>query len=452
VTVIPVVPGAAPPPPPDSANPQHHAHSGYRTALAIVVGILVMLFIGSIVGTTIKSDVAIINLVGLVVVGFFAGGTYLLVIAFSLKDKAKRHRRVGIASIVLGIALLLWMLVVAALIANLNILGAIISIPTTGFAIWVLRHLNRNQHEPWRLVLAAFGWGGVVAVNIAIVLEGPFDRIFVAGLIPGPGQGLSGAWSAAVFEELPKGLAVVLLYLVMRKSFDDVVDGILYGAMVGLGFNFVEGLGYMAAHGIIGQFYVRQLLGLFTGHTTYTALIGAGLGVARQQNAAWKRLVAILSGFTAAVAAHFLWDAAAMTSFLPHTSNAALEVFVFLPLRVLLIDGPFTAMVLALLILGLRREGRILRTELNNEAGLGLGTVLPEEVEILANPRKRASWRRSEFSHFGWKGYRWLGRLQRAQLALAWERWHRANQDIDEPLEEEERLRQHILAIRAGGR
>ena len=437
---------------PQAANPRHHAHSGYRTALALVIGVVAVLFVGSIVGTALQSNIAIINLVGLVVIGFFAGGTYLLVIAFSHHDKTRRHRRVAVASIVLGVALLLWLLIVAAVIAGLNLVGAILSIPTTGFAIWALRHLNRNQKEPWRLVLAAFGWGGVVAINLAIVLETPFDKLLVRGLIPGPGQGLLASFSAAFFEELPKGLAVLLLYLVMRKQFDDVVDGILYGAMVGLGFNFVEGLGYMAAHGLVGQFYVRQILGLFTGHTTYTALIGAGIGVARMQTVAWRRAVAILSGFTVAVAAHFLWDASAMTSFLPHASDPLVEAFVFLPMRVMFIDGPFTLMVLVLLFLGLRHEGKVLTAQLQQEAALALGTVLPEEVPILASPRKRARWRRAEFMRYGWRGYRWLGRLQRAQLDLAWERWHRARQDIDDPLEAEEKLRQRILAIRAGGR
>jgi RsiW-degrading membrane proteinase PrsW (M82 family) len=435
-----------------AANPRHQHHPGYRTGLAVVIAILAVLFVGSIVGTLVNSPIAMINLVGLLVVGFFAAGTYILVLAFSLRDAQRRHRRIRIASIVLGVALLLWLFIVASVIAGLNLVGAIVSIPTTGFAIWLLRHVNRNQKEPWRLLLAAFGWGGVVAVNMAILLEGPFDRFFTRVLIPGPGQGLSASFSAALFEEVPKGLAVVLLYLVMRNQFDDVVDGIVYGALVGLGFNFVEGLGYMAAHGLVGQFYVRQLLGLFTGHTTYTALIGAGLGVARQQSVAWKRVLAILSGFTTAVAAHFLWDALVMTSFLPHSSSAALEVFVFLPLKVAFIDGPFTVLVLMLLYLGLRREGQIIQEQLTAEAALGLGTVLPEEVPILSSPRLRARLRRKQLLTYGWRGYRWLGRLQRAQLDLAWERWHRARQDIDDPLQAEDQLRQRILIVRAGGR
>src|SRR5260370_17311723 len=78
----------------------------------------------------------------------------------------------------------------------------------------------------------------------------------------------------------------------MRDEFDDVVDGIVYGAAVGLGFNFLESVAYMTniysifnpegigweAAGI--QWYARQVLGLFFGHATDTAVIGAGVGSA----------------------------------------------------------------------------------------------------------------------------------------------------------------------------
>src|SRR5207302_1089315 len=53
------------------------------------------------------------------------------------------------------------------------------------------------------------------------------------------------AFMAGILEELAKGLAVLLLFLIMRNEFDDVVDGIVYGAAVGLGFNFLESISYM---------------------------------------------------------------------------------------------------------------------------------------------------------------------------------------------------------------
>jgi len=51
----------------------------------------------------------------------------------------------------------------------------------------------------------------------------------------------------------------------------------------------------------------------------------------------------------------------------------------------------------------------------------------------------------------GLSGYFWMRRLQRAQIDLALERWHRARKEIDSPLEAELKLRDRVLAIRRGG-
>src|SRR5260370_11046780 len=124
---------------------------------------------------------------------------------------------------------------------------------------------------------------------------------------------------AGILEELAKGVAVLLLFLVMRNQFDDVVDGIVYGAAVGLGFNFLESISYMTnlysifspegfggvAAGI--QWYGRQVLGLFFGHATYTAYIGAGVGIARQLPNLRQKILAIVAGFVIAIPGHFSW-------------------------------------------------------------------------------------------------------------------------------------------------
>src|SRR5205085_902463 len=171
----------------------------------------------------------------------------------------------------------------------------------------------------------------------------------------------STALSAGLFEELAKGLAVLLLFLAMRDEFDDVVDGIVYGAAVGLGFNFMESIAYMtymvaifgdgAGAGAAGfQWYSRQVLGLFFGHATYTALIGAGIGIARQLPSRGAQILAIASGWLIAIAAHFAWDA--WITFFPISQD--LLALVEVHLRVFLMDGPFTALVAVLLVLGLR--------------------------------------------------------------------------------------------------
>src|SRR5205814_5655340 len=272
-------------------------------------------------------------------------------------------------------------------------------VPTTAFGLWVVRRIDRNEKEPWRLVLVAAAWGAVVATSLVIWAETFWDEIAANTLVPGPGLDASNAFSAGLFEELGKGVAVVLLFLVMRNEFDDVVDGIVYGAAVGLGFNFMETLTYMTnlyaifspegAGGIAAgfQWYARQVLGLFMGHATYTAFVGAGIGIARQLPSRRQKVIAIVTGFVVAIAAHFSWDA--WLAFFPIESS--LPGLVEVHLRTVLMTGPFTAGVVVLLVLGLRNESAALADQLRKEAALGGGTVLPQEVAILTSPWKR--WR-----------------------------------------------------------
>ena len=145
-----------------------------------------------------------------------------------------------------------------------------------------------------------------------------------------------------------------------------------------------EGAGGVAAG---FQWYARQVLGLFMGHATYTALIGAGIGIARQLPSRRRKVIAIVMGFLVAIAAHFSWDA--WLSFFPIESS--LLGLVEVHLRTVLMTGPFTAGVVVLLVLGLRNESAALADQLRKEAALGGGTVLPQEVAILTSPWKR--WR-----------------------------------------------------------
>src|SRR5205807_1494990 len=87
-------------------------------------------------------------------------------------------------------------------------------------------------------LIGGAAWGAIVATSLVIWAESLFQDWAINALVPGPGLDATNAFSAGLFEELAKGVAVLLLYLVMRDQFHDVVDGIVYGAAVGLGFNF----------------------------------------------------------------------------------------------------------------------------------------------------------------------------------------------------------------------
>jgi RsiW-degrading membrane proteinase PrsW (M82 family) len=316
--------------------------------------------------------------------------------------------------------------------------------------------MDRNEKEPWRLVMVAAAWGAIVATSLVVWGESLWEASAQRSLVPGPGMDASLAFMAGTLEEVAKGIAVVMLFLVMRNDFDDVVDGIVYGAAVGLGFNFMETITYMtnlyaifAPEGIGGfaagfQWYARQVLGLFFGHATYTAFIGAGLGIARQLPSRKQKVFAVGSGFIVAIAAHFSWDA--WLSFFPIENT--LFGLVEMHLRTLIMTGPFAAGVIALLLFGIRYEGQNMLDQLRKEAANGQGAILPEEVSVLASPWQRLKQRLFALNTAGLKGYFKVSRLQTAQLDLAMERWHRERKEIDTPLEAEDQLRRRVIDLR----
>jgi protease PrsW len=446
-----------------AANPRSRgrpARNGITIAVAAIV--LVVLVASSILDyvylDTIPGRTA---LYGLLAVALVALGTYIGVRAFD-RDPAERRRHVIRAVVLLGLAILMWLLVIdlfaftGAAGPGVAAICAAACLPTTAFGLFVVRRLDRNEKEPWRLVLVAFAWGAIVATSMVIWGESLWSAVADRILVPGPGLDASSAFSAGFLEELAKGTAVLLLFLVMRNEFDDVVDGIVYGAAVGLGFNFMESIAYMTnlyaifqpegvgAYAAGFQWYARQVLGLFFGHATYTALIGAGIGIARQMPGRRQKVIAIASGFLIAIAAHFSWDA--WLAFFPIEGSAL--GLIEIHLRTLIMTGPFTAAVIALLLAGLQFEGKALADELRKEAAEGSGAIQPGEALILVSPWQRLRQRIKALRKGGFRAYLRLSRLQTAQLDLAMERWHRERQEIDTPLEAENELRRRVIELR----
>jgi RsiW-degrading membrane proteinase PrsW (M82 family) len=436
-----------------------------RYGLAALLGgaVVLMATASSLVSFLVSQVPARASLFGLPAVVLVATGTYFGVRGLREQETETRRRDRVRAVLLLGAGMFLWLLVLdvftftQAAGPRVALLCALACLPTTGFGLLVVRRLDRNEKEPWRLVLVAAAWGAIVSTSLVIWGESIWGAIAARSLPPGPALDASIAYSAGILEETSKGIAVVLLYLLMQDEFDDVVDGIVYGAAVGLGFNFMESITYMThlyaifqpeGQGLgaaAAQWYSRQVLGLFFGHATYTALIGAGVGIARQLPRLRQRVLCILSGFLIAIAAHFAWDA--WVQFFPVSQSpfGLIEIH----LRTLFMSGPFTALVVVLLAIGLHLEGTALSRQLSAEAAAGNGTVDPPEVTVLVSPWRRFRARLRKLAQSGIGAYFRLARLQQAQLDLAMERWHRERNEIDEPLEAEDHLRKRVLALKA---
>ncbi|NJN79372.1 MAG: PrsW family intramembrane metalloprotease [Anaerolineales bacterium] len=116
------------------------------------------------------------------------------------------------------------------------------------FVYW----LDRYEKEPKALIGAAFFWGVVIAAGGAFIL----NTVFGIGLYMFTGSESVAEFGTAsiiapVIEEILKGLAVAVVFFLFRKEFDSVLDGIIYGSIVGLGFAATENTLYIYRNGYL---------------------------------------------------------------------------------------------------------------------------------------------------------------------------------------------------------
>ena len=152
-----------------------------------------------------------------------------------------------------------------------------------GAVLW----LDRFEPEPRHMLAIAFLWGASVAVVVSGVVNGVMDAAV--------GQGWTSMASAPFVEEALKAAILLHFYRARRDEFDGAVDGVIYAAMVGLGFAFAENVDYygraLQAGGTAGLallFTLRGMIAPFS-HPLFTSMTGLGLGIARQSKTApWR--------------------------------------------------------------------------------------------------------------------------------------------------------------------
>lgn len=179
------------------------------------------------------------------------------------------------------------------------------------FFSWFIYWLDRYEKEPRWLLLLTFFWGGFVAVIGAIIVSLIFEVGFYAILQDETLVDIAGgSITAPVVEEFWKGLAILAVFLIFRKEFDSVLDGIIYGGIAGLGFAATENVLYFMSQyadggwaGMFTNFALR--VGVFAwGHPFYTAFTGIGFAIARTNRNMLVKLIAPIAGYFFAVLAH----------------------------------------------------------------------------------------------------------------------------------------------------
>ena len=320
------------------------------------------------------------------------------------------------------------------------------------FAIYLL---DLYEREPMSLVLGALVWGAVAATVMSGLANEGWGLV-VARL---GGPVFAAQWTAALtaplVEETLKGAGVVLIYLIARDEMDDVMDGFVYGAMVGLGFTLVEDVFYFIAifggttGGVLAGFYVRVISSGLYGHVLYTGLTGIGIAyfVSRRGEVPLGRRVAVAAGlFAAAVGAHFLWNSPWLNYF--PSSLDSLGDWLQIPLGAAIKGIPLLLCVVVLVRLAHLRERMWLGAALRSETDTPALTV--GELQVLLDPRAKRRSRRVMRHRAGVAGQRLLKRLQREQVNLAMMRTMAHADDAPEVARQRElckSLRDGLLAI-----
>lgn len=320
-------------------------------------------------------------------------GLALLVLLFALPPLFKRDPSVDIVSM---------------------LLGALFAMPMLVLYLFIPKFVDRYDPEPWKYLLATLAWGGIAACGMSALINTIVGGFAEAIGGPGFGDVVGACLSAPLVEEFWKGLAVFGMFYFLRREFDGVVDGVIYGAFVALGFAAVENVIYYAnaakaemlqgqEGAFIGTFFVRGILAPW-GHPLYTSMTGLGFGIARETTKGWLKWIAPIGGYFFAAFLHFVWNGAATIS------NAL--VLLMLPLWFLFLLAFF-----GVLIYLVRRKGKIIEDHLKDE--VLMGNMTQQELALVGSPF--AFWK-ATFSWGGSSGRKFVD----ASARLALSKWHSA--------------------------
>jgi RsiW-degrading membrane proteinase PrsW (M82 family) len=304
--------------------------------------------------------------------------------------------------------------------------------------------LDLFEREPLSLLLAAFLWGGLVATAVAITANTALLQAFAKLFGPVFAQTWGPALVAPPVEETLKYLGVVTIFLIARSEMNDLFDGFVYGAIVGLGFAavehvqyFVQSIGQPGAGDQIGpvlqMFFFRAIL--FGGymHILWTGLTGIGFAyyVTQLDQPRSKRLQVAVGLFVLAVVAHITWNSPLLNDLLSGIGGAVVYG---------LIKGlPFLIALIILVRLAQNQSNKWFRTIA--AADIGTDLISEQEAADLASLRTRRAARLRMGTRKGPQAGRLQGQLQKEQINLAMIRSYTNGEETPAIVEQRERIR-----------
>lgn len=184
---------------------------------------------------------------------------------------------------------------------------------------WFTQRIDRYAHQPRKLIVLAFLWGGFGAtIALASNANTPILSLWAKAF----GTSWAGDWGAGLTapftEELAKGAGLLLLVALAPRAVATGFDAFVLGAFIGLGFQIVEDITY-ALDSAGSQFgadpvgnslqtiALRIALGVAS-HVLYSAVFCTGLAHLLGRPALPRRVGVGLALMVTAMLFHGVWD------------------------------------------------------------------------------------------------------------------------------------------------
>jgi RsiW-degrading membrane proteinase PrsW (M82 family) len=244
----------------------------------------------------------------------------------------------------------------------------------------VLLWADRFEPEPPALLAAVFVWGAGAALVLAYTVNTAGGTVVAGELGPQAADIFVGSVSAPVVEEALKAVPLFALALFARERIDDLVDGVVYAGVGGIGFAMSENILYYGrearydgVHDAIQLFVLRSVWDPFI-HPLFTAATGLAIAaaVSRSGPVRWS---AAVGGLALAMVLHSVWNTTVGTAW-----YGVVYFALFVPVLI----------AIGIAVVRTRRsELQVLATYLPR----GLGTPLAgacAQVALVATPRRHA--------------------------------------------------------------
>ena len=195
-------------------------------------------------------------------------------------------------------------------ISGTGLVAATLVVGVQGLILWlVVRALPRVRRQPASLRIFALVWGMTVAVGSAVFLSALFSNGLAAlGL-----STFSTVISAPITEDVSRLLGVLAVLTLASRARITVMDGVVYGFFVGMGFELLETLMYtLRSEDLAQTLYVGLLRSIFGFglHALWTAVAGAALAycMSRRQRGLGGRWWVLAPALFGPMLMHALWD------------------------------------------------------------------------------------------------------------------------------------------------